>query len=94
MKLLTTINILLISLCCFSTCKGWQSPEKKITDANELTDLKGVLYAGNLKNWNDRHVDSLLFGYLLPDRATDDKNIHWSCSTTQAALLAVTGSML
>lgn len=73
MKFFTITHILLVSLCCLPLATITEPAVKKVTDAKELTDLKGVLYAGNLKNWKDRHVDSLLLDIYYPTGATDDK---------------------
>lgn len=73
MRLHPVIAILVTFLFSFQTTTTENSSIKRLTDAKELRDLKAILYAGNLKNWKGRHVDSLLLDIYYPTGATDNK---------------------
>ena len=58
---LTTVAVFIISLTTFAQ------------SVHELTDLKNIVFARNLKDWEMKPVDSLMFDVYYPTGARSDR---------------------
>ena len=72
MKIITLFSLPFIYV--ITALAGGQTAQQKVAGpVYELTDLKGIKFAGNLKDWRGDPVDSLQLDMYYPTGATSDK---------------------
>ena len=93
MKIITLFSLPFIYV--ITALAGGQTAQQKVAGpVYELTDLKGIKFAGNLKDWRGDPVDSLQLDMYYPTGATSDKKYPLLYFAMPAVLQAVTDLML